>query len=51
MVHILNNIPEEYDVILDGLENHLMSSGPDVFMLEVIFEKLKHQYGKIQNLK
>ena len=27
MIHILNNLPKEYDVVLDGLENCLTSSG------------------------
>ena len=26
MIHVLNNLHKEYDVILDGIENHLMSS-------------------------
>ena len=24
MIHVLDNLPEEYDMILDGLENGLM---------------------------
>ena len=27
IMHVLNNLPEEYDVILDGHENHLFLSG------------------------
>ena len=26
MIHILNNLPKKYDVILDGLENRLMAT-------------------------
>ena len=27
MIHDLNNLPKDYDVILDGLENHLKVTG------------------------
>ena len=30
MIHVLNNLPKDYVVILDGLENHLMVIGDDV---------------------
>ena len=40
MIHILNNLPEEYDVILDGLENHLMMNGPYMVTNEVTYENL-----------
>ena len=36
MIHILNNLPEEYYVILDGLENRLTASGDDALTIEVI---------------
>ena len=29
MIDVLNNLPEKYGVILDGLENHLTSRGND----------------------
>ena len=29
MIHVLHNLPKEYDVILDGFENHLMVTGND----------------------
>ena len=32
MINVLNNLPKEYDVNLDGLENHLSLSSDDVFM-------------------
>ena len=38
MIHIIKKLPEEYDVILDGLENHLMSSGPNALTIEMIHE-------------
>ena len=46
MIHILNNLPKEYDVILDGLENHLMVSGENVLTINVIHKKINHQYEK-----
>ena len=36
MVKILNNLPEEYDVILDGLKNRLEASGDQKLTLEGI---------------
>ena len=46
MTHVLNNLPEEYDMNLNGLENHLMSSGADMLTIEVINKELSHQYEK-----
>ena len=40
MIHVLNNLFEEYGMILDGLKNCLMSNGPDIFSFEMICEKL-----------
>ena len=37
MINVLNNIPEEYNVILDVLNNVLMSIGTDALIR--IFEK------------
>ena len=51
MIHIQNNVPDEYDVYQDGLENCLTSSGSDVFALEVISEKLNNKYLKIKERK
>ena len=39
MINILNNLHEEYDVILIGLENHFILSGTDILIIEVICEK------------
>ena len=36
MIHVLNNLSKEYDVILDGLEKHLTVSGDNVLTIEVI---------------
>ena len=43
MIHALN-LPEEYHMILDILENHFTSSGPNVLINGVILEKQNHQY-------
>ena len=34
-------------MFLDGLENHNVSSGPDVLTIEVIHEKINSRYKKI----
>ena len=39
MIHVLNNLPEEYDVILEGLEKCLAFSGDDELTIKVIREK------------
>ena len=49
MIHILNNLPKKYDVILDGLENHLTMSGDDTLTIVVICKKLNHWYKKLKN--
>ena len=49
MIHVLNNLPMEYDVILDELQNHLTSSDNDTLMIEIITEKLNHRNEKIKN--
>ena len=49
MIHVLNNLPEEYDVILDGLENHLMATGENALTVDSIHEKLNHRYEKIKS--
>ena len=48
MVKILNNLPSEYDVILDGLESRLNKSGDDALTLEDIREKLGTRYARIK---
>ena len=42
MIHMLNNLPKKYDVILNGLENHLSLSGDDALMTDFIREKVNH---------
>ena len=48
MIHILNNFPKEYDVILDGLESCLTAIGDDALTIEVICKKINHWYEKIK---
>ena len=42
MIHVLNNLLEKYDVILERLENCLTSSGDDALTKEVIRQKINH---------
>ena len=44
MIHVLNNLPEEYDVILDGLENDLIKTSLDALMIEVNWYTLVYWY-------
>ena len=46
MINVLNNLPEEYDVILNGLENHLTLSCPNVLTIKVIYKNTNHWYEK-----
>ena len=48
MIHVLNNLPKENDLILDVPENYLTLSRDDELSIEVIFEKLNHWYKKIR---
>ena len=34
MIHVLNNLPKEYDVILNGLKNHLTATGDNALMID-----------------
>ena len=49
MIHVLNYLPKECDVISDGLENHLTSTGPDALTTELLCNKLNHWHEKIKN--
>ena len=42
VILILNDFPDEYNIMLDELENYLKSPSPDMLTLEVIHEKLNH---------
>ena len=47
MIHVLNNLPKEYDVIFDVLKNCLIATGHDALTIDSIREKLNHRYKKI----
>jgi hypothetical protein len=49
MIHILNNLPEAYDVILDGMESRLMlpDSDPNKLTIENIRDKLNNRFERI----
>ena len=50
MVKILNNLPSEYDVILDGLENRLTvdASDSNALTIESIRDKLGNRFERIK---
>ena len=48
MIIILNNLPEEYDMILNGFESGLASSGPNTLTIEVISKKTNKRYEKLE---
>ena len=56
IIHVLNNLPEEYDLILDVLKNCLMESGHNALTNEVIrastkcFEQICSQSKLISSL-
>ena len=51
MIHVLNNLLKESDVILNGLQNHLIVTGDDALTIDSVCKKLNHRYKKIKNKK
>ena len=51
LIHVLNNLPREDDVILDGLENNLMAIGDNALTIDSICKKLNHTYKTIESKK
>ena len=49
MIPILNNLPEEYDVILDKLKTPLSANGDDALTIEIICKKLNHCHEKFKD--
>ncbi len=47
MIHVLNILPEEYDVVLDRLETCLVSTGEYRLRLESLREKLNSRFERI----
>ena len=48
LLHILNNLPKEYDVVLDGLESQLDETGDKALTLVMVCEKLSERYARIK---
>ena len=50
MIHVLNNLIEDYDVILGGMKNRLMlnENNPNKLTIEDVRDKLSGQYIKIR---
>ncbi len=49
IIQVLNNLPEEYDVVLDSLENRLVSTREDRSTLEALREKLNSRFERIMS--
>lgn len=50
MIHVLNNLPAEYDVVLDGMENRLLlaDSNPSKLTIEDIRAKVNNRFERIE---
>ena len=48
MIHVLNNLPKKYDVILNRLENCLTVTGDDTLTIDLFREKLSDRYKKLK---
>ena len=46
MIHVLNNLPKEYNMILDRLKNCLTASGDNVLTIDVI-----HKNESLEKIK
>ena len=51
IIHILNNLPKDYVVILDGLKHHLTVTGDNALTIDEIPKKMNHWYEKIKDKK
>ena len=51
MIHVLNNLPKECNVILNGLVNCLTATGDNALTIDWIRKKLNHRYEKIKSKK
>ena len=49
MIHVLNNLTEDYDVVLDGMESRLMlkENDPNKLTIEDVRDKLSGRYDRI----
>ena len=48
MIHVLNNLPKKYDVVVDNLESKLCDKGNSKLTIEQIREKLNGWYEKFK---
>ena len=50
MIHVLNNLTEDYDVVLDGMESRLMlkENDPNKLTIEDVRDKLSGRYDRIR---
>ena len=50
MIHVLNNLPEEYDVVLDGMESRLLlaDSDPNKLTIEDVRAKVNNRFERIE---
>ena len=48
LLHTLNNLQKDYDVVLNGLESQLDETGDKALTLEMVRDKLSEQYAWIK---
>ena len=48
LVHIWNNIPEEYDIVIDGLYGRLLKTGPGELTIEDTQDRLRNHFDVIK---
>ena len=50
MIHVLNNLTEDYDVVLDGMESRLMlnENNPNKLTIEDVRDKLSGRFDRIR---
>jgi len=50
MIHVLNNLTEDYDVVLDGMESRLMlnENDPNKLTIEDVRDKLSGRFDRIR---
>ena len=52
MIHMLNNLPKDYNVVLDGLENHLIGTGDNALtVLNHWYERINKREEKVEKEK
>ena len=48
LVHVLNELPEEYDTVLDGLHSRLLKTGPEEITIKYTQDKLRDSFEVIK---